>query len=105
MKNGIHGWYRLGIVLSAVWVVSLVAYVVYESQRSEFEKRYFFDSIPSLAYHSGTSDDPIPLESKFRLRVFFIALSIPLIVGWLPAVGLAIVRWVRRGFEHEEEKA
>src|SRR5579862_2177658 len=104
MKTKIHGWYRLGITLSILWLVSLVGYIGYESQQSEFTKRYFFDSVPAAGAesHRGTNEDPIPIESEFRPSSFIAVLFVPLIVGWLPAIGFVTVRWVRKGFEHEE---
>lgn len=102
MKTIIPDWYRLGIALSVLWVLGVVAYVAFESQESEFKQRYFFDSIPAARFHAGTSEDPIPLRSVLRQSTVASTLVIPLVLGWLPVAGCATARWVRKGFKNEE---
>ena len=79
----IHGWYRLGIAVSVAWLLVFSVFAMYESQKTEFETRFFFESVPT-AGHRGDDTDPIPLRSVLRPIRFYASLFLPLCVIWLP---------------------
>ena len=96
-----QGWIRLGIVLSAVWLLTICAIAAYE---------YFIAPPPDahwfVSYVPGTKPNPEPPSPyviwdvpSLKGGTFFQVLLLPLVVGWsvIPLIAWA-VSWVRSGF-------
>jgi hypothetical protein len=93
-----RGYFRLGIFLSVIWLVVVVAFVWYEfSSRNVFCQFDASTVADAACQHFFWSWVPVGKLAQFSpntLRLLLVALS-PLAVGWL--LGFAI-NWVRKGF-------
>jgi hypothetical protein len=118
----LNGWQRIGIVLSVVWAVGAFIYArdAAENRAEEFARSAYqicFDnarrvlgdeSDPSAQSHYDAALNGCYAELQ-RTRAVWLAGSwgdaaitalVPIPVAWLLAWGLvALVRWIRRGFQ------
>jgi uncharacterized membrane protein len=97
----LSGWQRIGIVLSVVWLV--VGFV--------WARHLIYDPIyASDAQCLGSTKDWSICDSSYKkdlaigrdeeLGMFAIVALAPIPIAWLLAYGIvALVRWIRRGFQ------
>lgn len=104
MTTKLNGWVRIGIVLSVLWSLFVVAWLV--SELTSGGTDVFFTQVvtktgeivtPEL--RSNSFYDLIPTHRAFRFPAFAAVMFLPLLVGW--AVVLTVVqtlRWIGAGF-------
>lgn len=92
----LNGWQRIGIVLSVVWAIAVIVWDTLEVIR---HKRLLSQCLsgadPVMNYCARTYEVP-----WFMNAMIVLAALAPIPIAWLLVWGLvALVRWVRRGFQ------
>ena len=92
-----NGWRRLGIVISAMWLCTVIGYALYEWQAPFFKKEFFFSVVshPELPLVDGA----IFVTTPFLVERFIAIAALPLAVLWLALLVGPAIAWVRNGFK------
>ena len=117
MLNKLNGWHRIGVLLSAVWIITVSGIAFYEFYIVTHPRRcvFVYNSIPAGTVwtektdaggkpikpweYDWESDDSIPKVRKLKGGVFASALLLPLVGGWLLSISsVRSIKWVRDGF-------
>ncbi len=110
-KRRLNGWVRIGIVISALWVLFVCGFALSEYVRHDPHTSNFIEwqvaktgeSYASLLKTTGPFADLVPLSASLRLRWFIFALLAPVLVFWVSALAVIYtVRWVAHGFAREK---
>ena len=91
------GWRRLGIVISAMWLCTVIGYALYEWQPPFFKNGFFFSVVshPELPLVDGA----VFVTTPFLLDRFIAVVVLPLAVLWLALLSAPAITWVRNGFK------
>lgn len=109
------GWVRLGIVLSVVWLLMVIAYAAYD-YHSVNSKEGGWETIHTpgeIAYPKTTfktnltqcanSGNPPITSCSPRIENIALIIFVPIGIGWLLVVTLVFaVTWVRDGFRRNK---
>jgi hypothetical protein len=111
----LNGWVRLGLVLSAVWILVVSVVAGYELVNPKFggsKSVFAYTDIPVGTKwncegdpwdHNWENDPSVKKVTVIRSQKLLAYLFIPVSGVWLLAVGFIFaVRWVRAGFNHPE---
>ena len=91
------GFYRLGVVLSVVWIISICSFAIYEWQAPFYKKIVFFFVVSHP--EAVGADGAIPVTTPFLIERFIFVLVLPLIGLWLLLLVRPAITWVRNGFK------
>lgn len=91
------GFYRLGVVLSVVWIISICSFAIYEWQAPFYKKTVFFFVVSHP--EAVGADGAIPVTTPFLIERFIFILASPLIGLWLLLLVRPVITWVRNGFK------
>ena len=94
------GWFRFGVVTTALWAIALLAYALYEWQAPFYSKHVFFRVIPHPEL-AGVSE-AIRVTTPFLVERFIASIVIPAICLWALLLAGPAVAWVRRGFKAQQ---
>lgn len=88
-------WIRFGIVLAALWLLTVSSYTIYEWQAPFYKKSVFFAVIPhpELPRIHGA----IFVGTPFLVERFVATVVIPLAILWVLLLAAPATRWVRGG--------
>lgn len=108
------GWIRLGVALSAAWVIGVVAYAVYDfrtTERTAISELKFPDPKlppgwqlvgPETLLVSCSADAGVASCYPRYLNVFLVVLG-PVAGAWvLAAMVVYAISWIRAGFRDDE---
>ena len=97
--NRLRGWIRLGLVLSAAWVMFICGLAAYEyfTTSSSHDAHWFVTYEPEVPVPNL---DLLLVQPRLKIVPFFLAAFMPLVVTWtlVPLIAWA-VSWVRAGFK------
>jgi len=98
MRLRLSGWERVGVILSALWIVFILSFAVYELH---FGSRHML-FIGPVTFESFTIyQDKIEWSRILLGRVVATAV-LPIPFFWLVAHGLVhVFRWVSKGFKND----
>jgi len=112
-RDSRKGWGRLGVVLSAVWLVVALAYAAFDYHRIN-SKEGGWETAGRSADHSaemspkslltecGYENDQIYSSCSPRYRNITILVFGPIAVAWLLVIALVYAAlWVRAGFRDD----
>lgn len=97
------GIYRVGIVLSVVWIIFICSFAIYEWQASFTNKTVFFIVVSHP--EAVAPDGVIPVTTQFLIERFISIIVLPLIGFWLLLLARPAITWVRSGFSSERKPA
>jgi hypothetical protein len=100
----LNGWQRLGIVLSALWMLFIAIIALFEYggwlRLGEFTFIYEVSTLETGARF--VHDLGLLYEPSFKVSYFATALLLPVLIGWITVYLLAWgIRWVHRGFKRK----
>lgn len=100
----LNGWQRIGIVLSVVWAIGALVYVWQDhTARSATHQKLYYKCMFAPDGDTSLCDarDQALRSASRRVTVDLLTWSLaPIPIAWLLVWGLvALVRWVRRGFQ------
>lgn len=101
MKLG--GWQRLGIFLSAIWILSVGLFVVYEANSKPMGNKYFVEMLEPDPVGKGNSFESIfadlPQEKRIKTKKIMATLLAPVILSWFLCYLLVwSIKWIVKGF-------
>jgi len=105
MSSRLGGWQRIGIVLSALWILAVAAYAVFELASGPDSAMLLIQMVvsktgePITVLDGNAYRDLVPVEPKLLVGRLLIALFVPVVTAWVLAYACAwAVRWVIAGF-------
>jgi hypothetical protein len=119
-RKRLHGWQRIGIVLSALWIIGIIAYLLYQRSaetdrladaayqlcdawsaqalRENLSQGHPYNQPDCWAAWRNTEEGLRPMPQE-EWRGYLLLAAIPMILAWIGAYLMAsVVRWIRSGF-------
>jgi len=98
MRIRLNGWQRIGVILSALWIVFILSFAVYELR---FGSRYLL-FIGPVTFESFTIYQDKMEWSRILLGRVVATALLPIPFFWLVAYGFVYaLRWVSKGFKND----
>lgn len=97
-----RGWTRLGIVISALWMLATLSAALYEliASRALLGEFMFIDFVVSGPSIKGF----VPVEPRLKSAQTAALALVPVAAFWLVCLaGVTTYRWVRAGFRENEK--
>ena len=102
----LNGWNRIGIILSVLWMLSVIGYTAIEFQLGPESNMLLVDMVvtktgePIKVLEGNPFRDLVPVEPNLKLMTFFLALFIPVVVIWILSYLIVwSTKWVKAGFK------
>ena len=109
MTRRLNGWQRIGVVLSALWILIVSGYAIFELMQGPNSAMLFVQMVvsktqePVSALAGNQFRDLVPVEAQLRYGRLIIVVIMPVAVGWVLASGLVwTIRWIAGGFRSND---
>lgn len=105
-KRRLGGWQRLGLVISSVWALSIIALVYLEKKQGPFSHSIVTDTVvaktgePASVLEGNSFKNLVPVETVLNSERIFALLFGPMAAIW---VGGYCYGWIREGFRQSDE--
>jgi hypothetical protein len=95
--NRLNGWQRIGVVLSALWVLFVCGYSVYEYVQGGSSTRYLIEMVraDNMPFGKAPSFEDFDQKPRINVGLLFAAIVGPLALAWAMAdLVIIAVRWI-----------